>query len=83
MVDVHHQRKDIVSWDLLPETARAVQTGEVETSLLPQEDRTRVYILLNHLPPDRRELIVVWFIAGLTLREISAVVGKSEPTIHK
>jgi len=63
VVDVHHQRKDIVSWDLLPETAQAVQTGEVETSLLPEEDRTRVYILLLH--------------------EITAIVGKSEPTIHQ
>ncbi len=63
MVDVHHRRKDTVSWDLLPETAQAVQTGEVETSLLQQEDRTRVCILL--------------------LREIAAIVGKSEPTIHK
>jgi RNA polymerase sigma factor (sigma-70 family) len=28
-------------------------------------------------------LIVLRFIAGLTLREIAAIVGKSEPTIHK
>jgi len=75
-IDVHRRRKDTVSWDLLPETAQAVQTGEVETSLLQQEDRTRIYILLNHLPPDRRELIVLRFIAGLTLREIAAIVGK-------
>jgi len=60
---VHHRRKDTVSWDLLPETAQAVQTGELETSRLPQEDRTHAYILL--------------------LREIAAIVGKSEPTIHK
>jgi RNA polymerase sigma-70 factor (ECF subfamily) len=50
VVDVHRRQKDTVSWDLLPETAQAVQTAEVETSLLHQEDRTRIYILLNHLP---------------------------------
>jgi len=48
VVDVHRRRIDTVSWDLLPETAQAVQTGEVETSRLPLEDRTRVYILLLH-----------------------------------
>jgi len=83
VVDIHRRRKDTVSWDLLPETAQAVQTAEVETSLLQQEDRTRVYTLLNYLPSDRRELIVLRFIAELTLREVAAVVGKREPAIHK
>jgi len=83
VVDVHRRRKDTVSWDLLPETAQAVQTDEVETSLLQQEDRTHVYILLNHLPPDRCELILLRFIAERTLRETAEVVGKIEPTIHK
>ncbi len=35
VVDVHRRRKDTVSWDLLPETAQAVQTGEVENVSSP------------------------------------------------
>lgn len=83
VVDVHRRRKDTVSWDLLPETAGAVEADAVDSALLRQEDRARMHALLDDLPPDPRELIVLRFVAGLTLREIAAVVGKSEPTIHK
>lgn len=83
LIDVQRCRKETVSWNVLPETLQPVAPGEVDAGLLQQELHTRLHLLVQELPSDKRDLILLRFVAGLTLREISAVVGKSESTIHK
>jgi len=83
LTDVQRRRKDTVSWNVLPEALQPVMPGEVDAGLLQQELNTRLHLLVQELPSDKRDLILLRFVAGLTLREISAVIGKSESTIHK
>lgn len=83
LIDVQRRKKDTVSWNVLPETLQPVEPGEVDSDLLQHEVHTQLLTLLQELPLDKRELILLRFVTGLTLREISAIVGTSESTIHK
>jgi len=81
-IDAHRRRRVTRTWDLVPEVLR---TGgsEVETEVISREEHGRLSRLFAALPPDKRELLVLRFVAGLTIREIAATLGKSEAVTKK
>jgi RNA polymerase sigma-70 factor (ECF subfamily) len=81
--DAHRRKRASVSWELLPEALRASPSNDLDTHILQQEARARVRSLLGALPVEERDLILLRFVAGLTLRQIAAVIGKRESTVHK
>lgn len=81
-IDAHRRRRATVTWDFVPEPLRR-GGAEVEVEVLHREDRQRLSVLFAGLSSDKRELLVLRFVAGLTIREIAAVLGKSEAATKK
>lgn len=81
--DAHRRRRTSVPWDLLPEALERPEAVDLEADFVRREEQARVQALLAELPTSHRDLILLRFVAGLRLREIAAVVGKSEPAIHR
>ena len=74
------RRQRTVPWDSL---TQAAAPDDVEAWVLDRETRARVGALLAGLPSDERELLSLRFAAGLSSREIAAVVGGSEAAVKK
>lgn len=80
----HARRKRItLAWDLLPETLHPTTNTTPESVVLREEASQRLRVLLSQMDTGKRELLALRFAAGLTSREISAVVGKSESAVKK
>jgi RNA polymerase sigma-70 factor (ECF subfamily) len=75
--------RDNVCLDLLPEALQISQTRDLEAEVIEQEAVEQLRAALMELAPDRRELIVLRFVAELSVHEISHVLGKNEPAIYK
>ncbi|HEU4793423.1 MAG TPA: sigma-70 family RNA polymerase sigma factor [Nitrolancea sp.] len=79
----HARRKRItLTWDLLPEALHPTNTTP-ESVVLREEASEPLRVLLSQMDTGKRELLALRFAAGLTSREISAVVGKSEAAVKK
>jgi len=79
-VDAHRRRRQsTIPWDDLPEATALVarEAGPEETALL-NEELARLRMALTELSPDQRNILALRFAAGLSVREIAAVIGKSE-----
>lgn len=83
LTDAHRRNRVTVSWDRLPEAFHWRSDDDVEATVVQREAYQRVRMLLADLKDQERELILLRFVAGLTLREIAATVGKSEAGIHR
>jgi RNA polymerase sigma-70 factor (ECF subfamily) len=81
-IDAHRRRRSTMTWDFVPETFR---TGgsDLEAEVVRREEQSRLGMLFTALPADKKELLVLRFAAGLTVREIAAVIGKSEAATKK
>jgi RNA polymerase sigma-70 factor (ECF subfamily) len=80
--NLHRARRPSITWDLVPEVLRA-DPGDLEAEILRREDLSRLSRAFNALPADKRELLVLRFVAGLTAAEIASVVGKSHAATKK
>jgi RNA polymerase sigma-70 factor (ECF subfamily) len=81
--DAYRRERVTVSWDRVPEALHPVAADDPEALALRQEASVRVRALVAGLEPRARDLIMLRFVAGLTLREIALVIGKSESAVHK
>lgn len=80
----HARRKRItLTWDLQPEALHPATDTTPESVVLREEALQRLRVLLSQLDTGKRELLALRFAAGLTNREISVVVGKSEAAVKK
>ena len=80
--NLHRARRPSITWVLVPEVLRA-GPGDLEAEVLRREDLARLRRAFNALPADKRELLVLRFVAGLTAAEIASVVGKSHAATKK
>lgn len=67
-----------VSWDLVPEVIRPLSPDDPESQALRNEDLVRLANIFASLDRDKRELLVLRYVVGLSFAEIGATVGKSE-----
>jgi RNA polymerase sigma-70 factor, ECF subfamily len=81
--DAHRRRRVTVTWDLVPESLQPVEERGTEESVLRREELYELQRLLLQLAPEKREVVVLRFMAGLTAREVAVVIGKSEAAVHK
>jgi RNA polymerase sigma-70 factor (ECF subfamily) len=82
-INVSTRTPQLASWDALPETMHPHTEPGVEEQVLHAEALADLRIQLQKLTPFKRELLALRFGAGLTIPEISAVVGKSQNAIKK
>ena len=80
--DANRGRHATVPWEQLPEAAHPADERDPEAIALRRERIESARALVAGLSPERRELVSLRFVAGLTLHEIGAVIGKSESTVH-
>lgn len=68
---------------LLASSAEESTTEEIALDhLMEAERRARIADLITHLPEEQRELIALRVFGELSAKEIGAVVGKREGTVH-
>jgi RNA polymerase sigma-70 factor (ECF subfamily) len=74
----HRGRRTTVSWDLIPDVLRPVSYDNPESQVLHDESLTRLSDIFAALDRDKRELLVLRYIVGLSFAEMGSIVGKSE-----
>lgn len=82
LIDSQRRSRPTVSWDLVPESLHPPANDDVESAVLRREAAARLGPVLDRLDPEKRDLLVLRFAAGLKVPEIAAVVGRSEPAIR-
>lgn len=79
----HHRLSHRKPDELLPDMMPSGVAGAPEEAALQMEQQARLRSLLRELNAEKRELLAMRFAAGLSSREIAAVVGKSEAAVKK
>ena len=79
----HHRLSHGKPDELLPDTMFSGTAGAPEEAALQMEQQARLRSLLRELNAEKRELLAMRFAAGLSSREIAAVIGKSEASVKK
>lgn len=79
-IDHARRHRVTVPWDSVTQEPAP---DDVEAWVLDRETRARVGALVAGLSSDERELLSLRFAAGLSSREIAAVVGASEAAVKK
>ena len=79
-IDASRRRRHrTVPWDDVPDmTALVARETGPEEAALRNEELARLRVAISKLSPDQRDILVLRFAAGLSVREIAAVIGKSE-----
>lgn len=82
VTDAARRAPRTTTWDALP---LSLHTGgdDPEATVLHGEALARLHNLLAQLDPAKRELLALRFAAGLSSRQIAAVVGKREGAVKK
>ena len=79
----HHRSSNRFAGELLPDVAENQSLASPEEAALLAERLTYLRSIVRELDEGKRELLAMRFAAGLTSREIAAVLGKSETAIKK
>ncbi len=82
-VDFHRRRRVTVALDLVPLALQIAAEDDVEAAALRHEAFVRLSILFRALDADRRELLILRFVAKLTVANIAALIGKREDATRK
>lgn len=83
LTDFHRRHRPTVTWDLVPVVLQPRARHDLEAEFLQREDLDRLRALFQVLPATTREMLVLRFVAGLTVGEIAAVIGKGEAATRK
>jgi len=83
LIDFYRHQRPTVAWDLVPDALLPPAPHDVEAEMLRREDLERLRVLVQALTADKREVVVLRFVAGLTVGEIAAVIGKGEAATRK
>lgn len=81
--DAHRRRKTTVSWDGLPEALTPIGGPDPEAAALKRERLDHLREMLAQIDAPKRELLALRYASELSVREIAAVVGKSESAVKK
>jgi RNA polymerase sigma-70 factor, ECF subfamily len=83
VIDFYRRRHPAVSWERLTAHDEMALTQPGPYPMAPGGRLEEMEALIAGLPPGKRELIALRFGAGLSVREIAQVVGKSEAAVRK
>ena len=76
--DLYRRRRPVVTWEQVAERLQPISNQQPEDQALRRESVERLSVLLDLLPPAKREILALRFAAGLSYAEIGATIGKSE-----
>lgn len=83
VMDAKRRPDRATTWDDLPLSVLQVDAADPEAMALHTESLARLRALLLHLDASKRELLALRFAAGLSSRQIAAVVGNREAGVKK
>ncbi len=81
--DSYRRRRATITWDLVPEALQPATEHDLDEHILRREARERLRTLFETLDPAARELLVLRFVARLSIADIAAVIGKKEDATQK
>jgi RNA polymerase sigma-70 factor (ECF subfamily) len=81
--DFHRRRRVAVQWEYLPADVLTSDRDDLEADAMRREQTAHVRDLLEALPKEKREILVLRFVGDLTIPEIAAVIGKSPEATRK
>jgi RNA polymerase sigma-70 factor (ECF subfamily) len=79
----HRREHATVPWDALPIACHPFEDDMAARAVMAQEDRAYLRRLLEPLPAETREMLVLRFAAGLSIAEIASVLCKGESAVKK
>jgi RNA polymerase sigma-70 factor (ECF subfamily) len=79
-IDNSRRRRGDLAWDALPESAHPTDSQDVCAEV---SQRDALAHLLSALGEGDRDLVMLHFVSGLTLREIGLVVGQSQAKVQR
>lgn len=83
VADAKRRPERATPWDDVPLGMLPIDAADPEAAALQSESIARLRALLLHLDTGKRELLALRFAAGLSSRQIAAVVGKREAGVKK
>jgi RNA polymerase sigma-70 factor (ECF subfamily) len=83
LTDSYRRQRPMVSLERSPVREVPEVRESLDDRAIREEARARVQALVGNLGDREREIVLLRFVAGLTLKEIGGVVGKSESTVHR
>lgn len=81
VIDFHRRGRTDMSWECLPEALQPSEESDTDGALIRQERLDYLRRALAVLSPEKRELLLLRFSSGLTVREIAVIVGRSEAAV--
>lgn len=82
VVDFHRRDRAAVAWEGLTESERPVAADDVEATVIGRAEVEKLGLALARLSPDKRDLLALRFAAGLTVREIAAVLDRRDAAVR-
>jgi RNA polymerase sigma-70 factor (ECF subfamily) len=82
-INTHRDRRTTVSWDSIPDLLRPTSPDDPEAQALRNESLAWLADAFVRLDRNKRELLVLRYVVGLSFAEIAATVGRSEPSVRQ
>jgi RNA polymerase sigma-70 factor, ECF subfamily len=82
-INTHRDRRTTVSWDSIPDVLRPASPDDPEAQALRNESLEWLASAFARLDRNKRELLVLRYVVGLSFAEIAATVGRSEPSVRQ
>lgn len=82
LVDSYRRRHPTVSWEDMPADRHPVAGDDTEMAVLRRDEARNLEAVMAGLPPDKRELLVMRFAAGLTVREMADALDRKDEAVR-
>lgn len=82
-INTHRDRRTTVSWDYIPDILRPTSPDDPEAQALRNESLEWLADAFVRLDRNKRELLVLRYVVGLSFAEIAAALGRSEPSVRQ
>jgi RNA polymerase sigma-70 factor, ECF subfamily len=83
VTDSYRRRRNIIPWEDVHPRSLVLFEQDVEDNVLHQENIALLRKLLAQLDASKRELLALRFAAGLTTRQIAAILGRNHDAVRK
>jgi RNA polymerase sigma-70 factor (ECF subfamily) len=81
--DTFRRQRRALPWEHVPESLQPIAPHDPETASLRREALNQMRVLVGMLSPEKQELLALRFAAGLSSREIAALLGRSPGAVQK
>jgi RNA polymerase sigma-70 factor (ECF subfamily) len=82
-INTRRDRRTTISWDYIPHILRPTSPDDPEAQALRNETLEWLAGAFTRLDRNKRELLVLRYVVGLSFVEIAATVGRTEPAVRQ